>query len=369
VSMRRALPLVLAAATISTALAGTSAAAPAPDETQTLARLVSGITRLKVRKPVVVVRPGLQAARARRAALDARFYPPASRAHDAVLYHALGLAPSAAAARRALEPRAAATVFFDVERRRLVLARGTKPTRFALVREVATALQDEHFGLGRALRRSDDRDARAAARAASEGYSRLVAQLLARQPPAPSGSGRLGRFLALEEGFYGSHAVRFAADLRNLGSNRAVWTALRAFPASTEQVLHLSRFLERERPLAVVLPEEADGRRLASRDTFGELSVRALLATAGVAGLDRVATGWGGGRTAVYRSADRDGVVLALDWDSPAHAGQWAEAARRLEGLLTTRPSAFLQRGRRTVLAFADDAEGAERLARAILAL
>jgi hypothetical protein len=361
--MRRALPLLLlAAATISSALVGTSAAAPAPDETQTLARLASGITRLRVRKPVVVVRPSPQAARARHAALQARLYPPASRAHDAVLYHALGLAPTVAAARRALDPTPA-PVFFDVERRRLVLARGSTPSRFALVREVTTALQDEHFELGRALRRSGDRDARAAARAASEGYSRLVAQLVAPR------AGPLGRFLALEEGFYGSHAVRFAADLRNLGSNRAVWTALTAFPASTEQVLHLSRFLQRERPVRVALPPTADGLQLVSHDSFGELSVRALLATAGVAGLDRVATGWGGGRSGVYRDAEREGVVLALDWDSPAHAGQWAAAIDRLGALPAARSRAFARSGRRTVLAFADDTEQAERLARATLGI
>lgn len=366
--MHRALPLVLAAAMVSTVLAGTSAAASAPDDTRTLAQLASGITRLKVRKPVVVVRPGPLVARARRASLDRRLYPPAARAHDAVLYHALALAPSVAAARAALEPKAPAAVFFDIERRRLVRARGTKPSRFALVREVVTALQDEHFGLGRALRRAGDRDELAAARAASEGYSRLVAQLLATQPAAARGSGRLGRFLALEEGFYGSQAVRFAAELRNLGSNRAVWTALKAFPASTEQVFHLSRFLQRERPSLVVLPGEADGLRLASVDTFGELSVRTLLATAGVADVDRIATGWGGGRSAIYRAEGREGVVLALDWDSAADAAQWAAAVERLDGFLTTRPNAFLRSGRRTVLAFAGDADAAMRLAREIIA-
>jgi hypothetical protein len=162
--------------------------------------------------------------------------------------------------------------------------------------------------------------------------------------------------------------VRFAAELRNLGSNRAVWTALKAFPASTEQVLHLSRFLQRERPLVVRLPSEADGLRLASHDTFGELSVRALLAAARVPDLDRVATGWGGGRSGVYRSGGREGVVLALAWDNVAHADQWAAAVERLDHLFTTVPTAFARRGPRTVVAFAGDAASAERLAEAILA-
>lgn len=357
--------LALAAA-VAAAVAGTSAAAPAPDETGTLLQLASGITRLKIQEPLTVVRPAEAAARTRRAALAARLYPARSRAHDAAIYHALGLAPSAAAARAALEAAPSAGTFYDIGQRRLVSPPDARPSRHTLLREVTTGLLDEHFELGRSFRRAGDRDGLAAARGAWEGYARLVAQLVTEPPPAPQGSGRLGRFLALEEGFYGSRAVRFAAELRNLGSNRAVYTALKAFPASTEQVFHLDRFLERERPRVVALPEEADGLRLASSDSFGELSVRALLATAGVRALDRAATGWGGGRSGVYRADGREGFVLALDWDTPADAGEWAAAVVELESLLAGRAYAFARADRRTVLAVASDAAAATALAQAV---
>ncbi len=62
-------------------------------------------------------------------------------------------------------------------------------------------------------------------------------------------------------------------------------------------------------------------------DTFGELDVRALLAAFKVPQRDRIATGWGGGRTALYRDPNgREAVVLALDWDEPADADQWSSA-------------------------------------------
>lgn len=366
--MRRNSTLALLAAAVAAAVAGTSAAAPAPDETGALLRVASGVTRLKIRQPLRVARPTAAAARARRAALAARLYPAASRAHDAAVYRALALAPSVSAARAALEPKPAAGTFFDPAQRRLVRPAAAATSRHTLVREVTTGLLDEHFRLGRAFRRVGDRDALAAARGAWEGYARLVAQLLTEPPPGPRGTGRLGRFLALEEGFYGSRAVRFAAELRNLGSNRAVYTALKAFPASTEQLFHLERFLRRERPRVLALPQEADGLRLASSDTFGELAVRALLATAGVGGLDRAATGWGGGRTGVYRDGARVGVVLALEWDTAADADQWTGAVDALESFLADRPHAFARSGRRTVLAVAGDEAAAGALADRVLA-
>ena len=109
-----------------------------------------------------------------------------------------------------------------------------------------------------------------------------------------------------------------------------MWTSLRTFPASTEQLFHLDKFLERERPIPIVLPVDAGGMQLASDDSWGELDVRALLATFGVGGIDRAASGWGGGRSAVYRGPGGEtAVAIALDWDTEADAAQWAAAVAR----------------------------------------
>ena len=362
----------------------TAAAAPVPEETRTLLRLASGITKLKVQRPVRVVQPAPQVVRKRRTVLAAQAYPEAARDHDATLYRALGLTASRMAARAALTPVQPAALFYDAASRRVVVPRGARPARNALMRAVASALQDQHFDLRRAAKLGDNRDARAAARAATEGYSRLVAQLVAPRAPAAHTTGRITRFLQLQEGFHSSTAVRFSAQLRNLGSNRAVWTSLRVFPQSTEQIFHLHKFLERERPIPIVLPVHVGAFELASDDTWGELDVRALLATYGVAGLDRAATGWGGGRSAVYRGDGAEAVALALDWDSSLDAVEWRDAARRYVGVafhdaaaaacgvescweLEGRGIAFARAGARTALVFAGDAATAAEVALALV--
>ncbi len=159
-------------------------------------------------------------------------------------------------------------------------------------------------------------------------------------------------------------------------------SALRRFPATTEQVFHLDKFLQRERALPIVLPAEVEGLRLGSTGTFGELDVRALLAVFGVPGLDAAAAGWGGGRSAVYRDAATEAVLVSLAWDSEANAAQWETAATAYveaafgDGTLTEcaasacrilsgRTIAFDRLGVHTSLVVAADVKHAGELARA----
>ena len=177
---------------------------------------------------------------------------------------------------------------------------------------------------------------------------------------------------------------RLAADLRNLGGTPALRTALRRFPATTEQVFHLDKFLQRERAEPIVLPDRVEDLQLRSTGTFGELDVRALLAVFGVAGLDAAAAGWGGGRSAVYGDAATEAVLVSLAWDSEANATQWAAAATAYveaafgEGTLTDcaasacwilsgRTIAFDRLGVHTALVVAADVKHAGELARAAL--
>jgi hypothetical protein len=244
------------------------------------------------------------------------------------------------------------------------------------------ALQDQHFDLKRVRRLAGSRDAAVAATAAIEGH----ASLLLGAPPAPKpGTGsRLTRFLVLERGFESTVGLRLATDLHNLGGTPAVRSALRRFPATTEQVFHLDKFLQRERAVPIVLPDAVEDLQLGSTGTFGELDVRALLAVFGVPGLDAAATGWGGGRSAVYRdtATATATVLVALDWDSEVNAAQWATAATTYveaafgEGtptdcaasacwILSGRTVAFDRLGVHTALVVAADVKHAGELARA----
>ena len=189
------------------------------------------------------------------------------------------------------------------------------------------ALQDQHYDLRRVARLPGGSDARVAATAASEGHATLVAgQLAGRRPDTSRGGPKLRRFVELRRGFGSSVGLRFAADLRNLGGQQAVLGSLRRLPATSEQVFHLDKYLEHERASTIVLPVDVAGMTLAGDGSFGELDVRALLAVFGVARLDRTGSGWGGGRTAVYRGAGGEAVAIALDWDSEDDANEWAQA-------------------------------------------
>src|SRR5947208_14362684 len=71
--------------------------------------------------------------------------------------------------------------------------------------------------------------------------------------------GPLDRFLELEAAAGLGPGRALAAELRYLGGSRALASALRTFPQTTEQLLHVDKFLERERALPVRLPATAGG--------------------------------------------------------------------------------------------------------------
>jgi hypothetical protein len=364
VDVRRLLLAGLVALLATAPAAPAAVAADAP-EAKALLRLASRLSGLSVRRsvPVVVDRPSRIRLR-RVAALD-RARPRTGRAHDETVLRALGVATGGrGVVRAALVARATATPFYDTRTRR-VHVRSRTPSRQALLHELVHALQDQHFDLRRKRRFARDRDASLAAAAAIEGHASLVAGLVERRA-ARAGGPRLRRYLYLERGFVASVGRRLAVDLRNLGGNRAAWSTLRRFPQTTEQVFHLDKLLERERPLAIRLPTAAAGLALASQDTFGELDVRALLAVHRVQRLDRTARGWGGGRSAVYRADGGEAVAVALDWDTELDAIQWADAAGRL-ALPRDRGVALVRAGARTALVVAVDTATAEAVARAIV--
>ncbi|HWG55990.1 MAG TPA: hypothetical protein VNT58_05645 [Gaiellaceae bacterium] len=379
--MRLRLVSVLLLVAVAAASAVAVAGATVPREAQTLVRLASGITKLRVKRPVAVVERPLDEVSRRRTVLDAALYPPSARAHDAIVLHALGVAATPAAAAAAVGARKPAAPFYDAATRRVVVPRTARPDRHALAQATAVALLDQHFAVRRASSLRGDRDRLAAARGATEGYAGLVAELVAPRRPPPAARGRLARFLQLEERFAATTGVRFAANLRNLGGDRGVWTSLRTFPASTEQLFHLDKFLERERPIPIVLPVDAGGMQLVSDDSWGELDVRALLATFGVGGIDRAASGWGGGRSAVYRGPGGEtAVAIALDWDTEADAAQWREIAGRYVAaafatprvtqcavafcwVTSTRSAALEQVATRAVLVVAPSTEAAATIA------
>ena len=182
---------------------------------------------------------------------------------------------------------------YDARTHRVHLLRDAPDQKAAIARAFVSGLQNRQYGLGRVA--VTDRDARLAELAAGQGHAALVAARIGRVPAVPARGSRLERFVALESSFTSSVGLRFAATLQNLGGRRAVATALARRPESTEQIFHIDKFLERERPVRrSPLPVEAAGLRRVSVGSFGELDVRTLLAVVGAPAVD--ATGIGLGR-------------------------------------------------------------------------
>ena len=121
-----------------------------------------------------------------------------------------------------------------------------------------------------------------------------------------------------------------AKELRYLGGSRALASALRSFPQTTEQLLHIDKFLERERALIVRLPTRIGNWKLSASETFGELDVRSLLRAFGIPNAVATAEGWGGGRIALYVSpAGETTAALSLEWDTIEDAAEWRDAIPR----------------------------------------
>jgi hypothetical protein len=265
-----------------------------------------------------------------------RGYPRALRNTDLTIYTQLGLLPASAKAN--LLPRwSTSRVWYDPAARSLLLKRAATPQRNRVINELVRALVDQHFNLHRLNGlRTRDRDYALAAHGIIDGTAALASGVR-----APEADGTpLARFLRFDSGLDAGRAL--AQQLRYLGGSRALATALTRFPQTTEQLMHVDKFLERERALAVRLPKRPGELTMHASETFGELDVRSLLAAYRIPNSAGIAAGWGGGRVGVFASPRGETTtVLTLRWDSYEDAAEWrATVTRYVEAAFPPAPTA-----------------------------
>ncbi|MDX6386605.1 MAG: hypothetical protein QOD85_407 [Gaiellaceae bacterium] len=256
-----------------------------------------------------------------------RDYPPALRSLDARLYTQLGLtAPSLRTTTAAVSANSS-KAWYDPSARKLVLRRGPAAKRSGVINELVRALVDQNFNLRRVTGlRARDRDGAFAAKGIVNGTAALASGVR----PAVVRGAALERFEELEDAGALSAGKTLASQLRYLGGAPALASALRSFPSTTEQLLHIDKFLEREPALPVGLPAAIGDDKLSAAESFGELDVRSLLRAFGVPNAADVAGGWGGGRLGLYTSPVGQAItVLALRWDTIQDADEWREASAR----------------------------------------
>lgn len=212
-----------------------------------------------------------------------------------------------------------------------------------LAHEFTHVLQDQYFDLEAARGPDDNSDVSLAVEALSEGDATLAMGIWARTYLSPNelielqvssqGSDAYERAPLVvrdEVTFPYNEGALFAYALWQRGGFEAVNAALRDPPRSSEQIMHPDKYLAREQPIEVRLPDLAGalgpGWSLLRTDVLGELDFRILLQEfVGQEVADSGAAGWGGDRFALLESATGD-LVLVMDsvWDSDADAAEFA---------------------------------------------
>ncbi len=299
-----------------------------------------------------------------------------------LLYPALGLLDPSLDLRALLQSVLAEQVvgFFDPEEERLVVredvfgqlrtisgGEGGDEARIVLVHELVHALQAQRLGLVERFEEERDADADNAFRSVIEGDATLamlgfiVAEQGGSLEQITGAPGRLRSMLDAAGPVPGDRlstaptiirvslvapyleGAVFCSDLHRLGGWEAVNEAHSDPPTSTEQILHLEKYLSDERPDPIELPPlphlEAAGFSPGEENTLGELELGVYLGQGRPDGLaPEVAVGWSGDRVRTYTHADRrTGVVWYTAWDDRSSARRVERRARDLlRGLPTS---------------------------------
>jgi hypothetical protein len=214
--------------------------------------------------------------------------------------------------------------------------------KVTLAHEFTHALQDQYFDLATVQARGEENGDRSlAVQALIEGDATLTMVLYAQvylsteelfQLQTAGSAGTVGNAPLVvrdEVSFPYNEGVLFALQLYQEGGFEAVNRAFRDPPTSTEQILHPEKYLAREEPTEVRLPDLAvalgPGWRQLRSDVLGELDFRILLqqfSSPDNAALG--AAGWAGDRFMLLEN--QQGMnVLVIDslWDTNDEAGEF----------------------------------------------
>jgi hypothetical protein len=171
------------------------------------------------------------------------------------------------------------------------------------------------------------------------GHIELTRQLEA-QLGAPAGDSLDQAPLVVRESLLFPYraGLGFVAGLRRRQPWSAVDAAFRRPPRSTEQILHLDKYLADEKPIPVdaTPPSSLADYTIVHNTVWGELGFQLFLRSHGVAEpvANEAAAGWGGDRViALAKAGDKDpthAIALArFEWDSEPDAIEAEAAATR----------------------------------------
>ncbi len=219
--------------------------------------------------------------------------------------------------------------------------------KITFAHEYTHALQDQHFDLAHLIDIEGNSDRALAARSLAEGDATLLMALYAYEnvteaewkwlayqashlekekvETAPQALGQVSLFPY-------TYGTQFVLDLFLQGGWVEVNQAYSYPPQSTEQVMHLDKYLGKDDPQPVELPDLVpilgEGWELLDRDVMGELVTKLYLeeqleeeqAT-------KAAEGWGGDAYVILRNSQGQRLlVVHTVWDSAAEAQEFSTA-------------------------------------------
>ena len=293
---------------------------------------------------------------AHQAARFEREYPPGMIEQEGRVWAAFGLIPQPYNLADTLEAlyRQQVLGLYDREAQTLYAVPDISGGSFDLFAQVvyaheyALALQDQHTDLGALLDRKElDDDELLARQALVEGYAtQLMAAYFSTLPASEDDvlkmttrdlRGSQGMWYNLPEIILFTFPVPYSAGsyfIENLveqGGWPAVDAAFLRPPQSTEQILHLERYLTPDEPTAVNLPPLGEtlgaSWHLVKANTLGELRLNILLFDGiGEERANAAADGWDGDQYALYADERAEVLVFKTAWDSDLDREEFVEA-------------------------------------------
>ncbi|MDG0866642.1 hypothetical protein [Candidatus Lucifugimonas marina] len=154
--------------------------------------------------------------------------------------------------------------------------------------------------------------------------SELLETTLARQEELPD----IPHFLEQSLQFAYSDGVAFMSVILQLGEFAAVDAVFAKPPSSTEQILHPEKYLDKEEPIELDIPDDGiqlSGWNIQAENVMGEFFLRTWLEAIGSVDAVEAAAGWGGDVYTVVESQEtgEPGLVMTTAWDTAEDAKEF----------------------------------------------